>query len=82
VRIAVCGLRNRPDDEVDWTKQRRVTSDTSLDKSNVGYQLLMKIGWKGGGLGRGASGRVDPVPLGAENAKMGLGMLDEYVFIW
>eukprot|EP00121_Abeoforma_whisleri_P000081 Awhi_evm1s76 len=43
-------------------------------KSNVGHQLLLKMGWKlGQGLGLDGSGIVEPIRLGEQLGKLGLG---------
>lgn len=38
--------------------------DTEIGQDNVGYRLMMKMGWKTGmGLGLDGSGRTTPVPI-------------------
>ena len=58
-----------------------LTKSAQLDDSNVGFQLLSKMGWRGGeGLGRdGRKGRVEPVPVhvGAQTVGGGLGSVEE-----
>ncbi|CAI5520667.1 unnamed protein product [Closterium sp. Naga37s-1] len=53
----------------------------SLDKpiacSNVGFQLLLKMGWRGKGLGRNEQGIVDPVRTEMRDARLGLGKQEE-----
>eukprot|EP00048_Salpingoeca_helianthica_P006000 m.94121 g.94121 ORF g.94121 m.94121 type:complete len:151 (+) comp13842_c3_seq1:78-530(+) len=51
--------------------------DRPLASSNVGFQLLIKMGWKAGaGLGREAQGRVEPVPFIEKKETMGLGRMN------
>lgn len=38
--------------------------DSRIDESNVGHQLLKKMGWGGQGLGKQESGIVDPIKQG------------------
>ncbi|KAM0854928.1 hypothetical protein ACQ4PT_050106 [Festuca glaucescens] len=47
---------------------------SSIDSSNVGFQLLKKSGWKEGtGLGAQEQGRLEPVETRVKNNKRGLG---------
>ncbi len=45
-----------------------------LDASNRGYQLLAKIGYTGGGLGKQGRGICEPVAVNIRSDKAGLGM--------
>jgi len=50
--------------------------DTPIPASNVGYLLMLKMGWKENtGLGRDASGIVDPVRINQNFGVLGLGKL-------
>jgi hypothetical protein len=51
-----------------------------LDERNVGYQLLLKMGWKKAGLGKREDGRVDPIPLFFREKTdfLGVGKHEEY----
>ncbi|XP_057962071.1 uncharacterized protein LOC131153638 [Malania oleifera] len=47
---------------------------TSINSSNIGYQLLKKHGWKEGtGLGASQQGRLEPVQVNLKTNKRGLG---------
>mmetsp|Transcript_23665 Transcript_23665/g.65633 ORF Transcript_23665/g.65633 Transcript_23665/m.65633 type:complete len:401 (-) Transcript_23665:82-1284(-) len=53
--------------------------DTPIPENNVGYQMLLKLGWSvGKGLGRDGSGRVNPI-RGGENAglRFGVGKVEQ-----
>lgn len=46
----------------------------AIDKSNIGFQLLKRNGWKeGSGLGADESGRVAPIATRLKNDKFGIG---------
>ncbi|KAI8603894.1 hypothetical protein EDD21DRAFT_295187, partial [Dissophora ornata] len=48
--------------------------DTHIPPSNVGYQLLLKMGWKAGtGLGQTATGRTAPIPIERKQDVLGIG---------
>lgn len=46
---------------------------TSLDRSNKGFQMMEKLGFKGGGLGR-EGGRVEPIAVEMREGKGGIGL--------
>jgi len=49
-----------------------------LDKNNIGFQMMKKLGWSGTGLGKEEKGIVEPVKGGEvrtlENKYMGIGI--------
>ncbi|KAF9346719.1 G patch domain-containing protein 8 [Mortierella sp. AD094] len=48
--------------------------ETHIPESNVGYKLLLKMGWKAGtGLGQNATGRTAPIPIGLKQDTLGIG---------
>ncbi|PVG01927.1 hypothetical protein CPB86DRAFT_751952 [Serendipita vermifera] len=50
------------------------TLETRIKKTNIGYSMLEKFGWKEGqGLGAHGTGRPDPIPFTVKNDQMGLG---------
>lgn len=52
--------------------------DQQLPEDNVGFKMLTKMGFKaGGGLGKGQSGRADPIPLTIKQDKAGLGRVSK-----
>ncbi|KAJ3182036.1 hypothetical protein HDU87_000376 [Geranomyces variabilis] len=66
------------DDDDDDITTDRLTMDSHLPESNVGYQLLLKMGWKRGtGLGATGDGRVDPVRIYVEEGGLGLGKREQ-----
>ncbi|KAK9764311.1 hypothetical protein K7432_008284 [Basidiobolus ranarum] len=53
-----------------------VDVDTPIPSTNVGYQLLLKMGWQGKGLGVNQQGRLEPVKVTLKEDKLGLGKLE------
>ncbi|KAF9433033.1 hypothetical protein BGZ76_009970 [Entomortierella beljakovae] len=48
--------------------------DTHIPESNIGYKLLLKMGWKAGtGLGQAATGRTAPIPIDIKQDQQGIG---------
>ncbi|KAG0052902.1 G patch domain-containing protein 8 [Gryganskiella cystojenkinii] len=48
--------------------------ETHIPESNVGYRLLLKMGWRAGtGLGQNATGRTAPVPIERKYDVLGIG---------
>eukprot|EP00742_Colponemidia_sp_Colp-10_P007839 GILJ01008453.1.p1 GENE.GILJ01008453.1~~GILJ01008453.1.p1 ORF type:complete len:308 (+),score=59.44 GILJ01008453.1:60-983(+) len=68
-----------PTEAPDTTGVSEIASmDTFLPKSNVGYRLLLKMGWKEGtGAGKQGRGIVEPVRVEANEFSMGLGKQGE-----
>ncbi|KAI8916499.1 hypothetical protein DFJ77DRAFT_509903 [Powellomyces hirtus] len=63
---------------LDLTTLDQTSMDSHLPEHNVGYQLLLKMGWrKGHGLGLGGHGRVDPVRIIVKEDLLGLGKGEE-----
>ncbi|KAI8357166.1 hypothetical protein B0O80DRAFT_446690 [Mortierella sp. GBAus27b] len=47
---------------------------THIPETNIGYRLLLKMGWKAGtGLGQNAAGRTVPIPIEVKQDVLGLG---------
>ncbi|KAF8963340.1 G patch domain-containing protein 8, partial [Entomortierella lignicola] len=47
---------------------------THIPESNIGYKLLLKMGWKAGtGLGQNSTGRTIPIPIGLKQDTLGIG---------
>uniref|UniRef100_A0A7S3LY53 G-patch domain-containing protein n=1 Tax=Palpitomonas bilix TaxID=652834 RepID=A0A7S3LY53_9EUKA len=44
-----------------------------IPSSNVGYQLLQKLGWQGGGLGREGKGITAPIPASMKKGRRCIG---------
>ncbi|KAJ3148194.1 hypothetical protein HDU86_007542 [Geranomyces michiganensis] len=60
------------------TATERRTMDSHLPEDNIGYQLLLKMGWKRGtGLGAAGEGRVEPVRIYVEDGGLGLGKREQ-----
>ncbi|WJX21638.1 hypothetical protein P8452_11042 [Trifolium repens] len=50
------------------------STTTTINSSNIGFQLLKKHGWKEGtGLGISEQGRLEPVETRMKNNKRGIG---------
>uniref|UniRef100_H3DE93 NFKB repressing factor n=3 Tax=Tetraodon nigroviridis TaxID=99883 RepID=H3DE93_TETNG len=45
-----------------------------IKEDNIGNQLLRKMGWKGGGLGRDGEGIAEPIQIKEQFSREGLGM--------
>lgn len=56
---------------------REAALATSIDSSNKGFQMMAKMGFKGGALGKGGEGRVDPVALAMKEDRSGIGLESE-----
>lgn len=72
---------------------KKTCEENKLDANNIGYKMMVKMGWTGGGLGRhDQKGSEDPVGFLVKNNRRGLGntsgdvnstyfrtMLDQYI---
>jgi len=47
--------------------------DKSLGQENKGFNMLSKMGWKGGGLGKDEEGKAEPIKVELRAEKSGLG---------
>jgi len=54
-------------------KTQVASVDVALGTSNKGHAMLAKMGWKGGGLGKGGGGRDEPVLVEQRADRAGLG---------
>ncbi|KAM6999687.1 NF-kappa-B-repressing factor [Tautogolabrus adspersus] len=50
------------------------TTRQEIKEDNIGNQLLRKMGWKGGGLGRDGEGIAEPIRVKEQFSREGLGM--------
>lgn len=50
------------------------TTRQEIKEDNIGNQLLRKMGWKGGGLGRDGEGIAEPIKIKEQFSREGLGM--------
>ncbi|KAF9945308.1 G patch domain-containing protein 8, partial [Modicella reniformis] len=65
--------RGRYDSEV----AEAADMQTHIPESNIGYKLLLKMGWKAGtGLGQNAAGRTAPIPIEHKQDVLGIGKQD------
>lgn len=68
-----------PSEDFDFTGIQVVSLDTPIEDTNVGFRLLIKMGWqKNTGLGSKAQGITDPVRMTGNNSSMGLGKSTEF----
>ncbi|KAI8327093.1 hypothetical protein EDC96DRAFT_532871 [Choanephora cucurbitarum] len=57
----------------------RVSMETHIPETNVGYKLLRKMGWVvGKGLGSQGQGRIDPIRIELKDDCLGVGKAEEY----
>ncbi|MEW5304655.1 MAG: hypothetical protein WDW36_007252 [Sanguina aurantia] len=48
--------------------------NTAIPHTNLGYRMLLKLGWKGRGLGKNEDGMLEPIRAGVEaNVRLGVG---------
>ncbi|KAL1922975.1 uncharacterized protein VTP21DRAFT_9351 [Calcarisporiella thermophila] len=51
--------------------------DLPIPSTNIGFRMLMKMGWDGRGLGRTSQGRTDPIPIELKEDSLGIGKKEE-----
>eukprot|EP00002_Diphylleia_rotans_P011676 TRINITY_DN22_c0_g2_i2.p1 TRINITY_DN22_c0_g2~~TRINITY_DN22_c0_g2_i2.p1 ORF type:complete len:334 (-),score=106.53 TRINITY_DN22_c0_g2_i2:82-1083(-) len=62
------------DDEHDAKEAQRASLDKGIAESNIGYKMLLKMGWKEKtGLGKDGSGIAEPIRVDTKADRMGLG---------
>uniref|UniRef100_A0A182J9N6 Uncharacterized protein n=1 Tax=Anopheles atroparvus TaxID=41427 RepID=A0A182J9N6_ANOAO len=61
------------DNDTDIKTEDPVEELVKLDSSNIGFQLMAKLGWKGGSLGTRGDGIIDPVSAQLKNGNQGRG---------
>jgi len=68
----------------EWNKEHQddapetIDANTKIPSSNIGYKMLLKMGWKDGvGLGKNLQGRKEPVPQGTKGDFRGLGRVEQ-----
>ncbi|GBC06124.1 hypothetical protein RclHR1_06640002 [Rhizophagus clarus] len=67
-----------PQSYLDLTSTDMASMDEHLPESNIGYKLLMKMGWKAGqGLGSSQQGRKEPIRIDIKSDSLGVGKLEE-----
>lgn len=75
-------IRSRPrpkaEIEAEEAAAREAALATQIDKSNKGFKLMAKMGFKGGALGKeGFQGRTEPISLSMKDDRGGIGMDSE-----
>ncbi|XP_010551024.1 PREDICTED: G patch domain-containing protein 8 [Tarenaya hassleriana] len=70
-------INHRPTENVDLENVEQASLDTKISSSNIGFQLLQKMGWKGKGLGKDEQGITEPIKSGMRDPKLGLGKQEE-----
>ncbi|KAL8171791.1 hypothetical protein V2J09_023595 [Rumex salicifolius] len=70
-------INQRPTENVDLDNVEQASLDTQLTSSNVGFRLLLKMGWKGKGLGKDEQGITEPIKSGIRDPKLGIGKQEE-----
>ncbi|KAG1447128.1 hypothetical protein G6F56_009358 [Rhizopus delemar] len=64
---------------IDWEETTKITMETHIPESNIGYRMMQKMGWKAGkGLGTSGQGRIDPVLVEMKDETLGIGKAHEY----
>ncbi|KAH8555884.1 hypothetical protein BGW37DRAFT_516786 [Umbelopsis sp. PMI_123] len=68
----------QPTGYVDTDNLDQASMDTHLPTTNMGYKLLLKMGWSAGeGLGVDRQGRVDPIRIDLKMDALGIGKAEE-----
>ncbi|KAI9596801.1 hypothetical protein BDF19DRAFT_436841 [Syncephalis fuscata] len=67
-----------PTGYVDLTDVEQASLEKPISDTNVGFQLLSRMGWQAGqGLGRDQQGRIDPIPMIVKEDVTGIGLMDK-----
>ncbi|CAI2168938.1 3632_t:CDS:2 [Funneliformis geosporum] len=67
-----------PQSYLDLSNTEIASMDEHLPESNIGYKLLLKMGWKvGQGLGSLQQGRKEPIRIDIKTDSLGVGKLEE-----
>ncbi|CAG8450506.1 788_t:CDS:2 [Ambispora gerdemannii] len=67
-----------PQAYLDFSNTDVASMDQHLPSSNIGYKLLMKMGWQAGqGLGKSQQGRRDPIKIETKSDSLGVGKQEE-----
>ncbi|CAG8516446.1 3902_t:CDS:2 [Ambispora leptoticha] len=67
-----------PQAYLDFSNTDVASMDQHLPSSNIGYKLLMKMGWQAGqGLGKSQQGRKDPIRIETKSDSLGVGKQEE-----
>jgi hypothetical protein len=73
--------RGRPPSKAELVAQEKASRDaalaTALDNSNKGAQMMAKMGFKGGALGKSEDARTQPIELQMKDDRGGIGMDSE-----
>ncbi|XP_040262181.1 NF-kappa-B-repressing factor [Bufo bufo] len=77
--VVINHLRKGPAEDAISRNQIRGVSDTvafkqQIKEDNIGNQLLRKMGWTGGGLGKGGEGIAEPIAVKEQFSREGLGL--------
>ncbi|CEG72018.1 hypothetical protein RMATCC62417_07647 [Rhizopus microsporus] len=67
-----------PTGYIDWQQTTKITMETHIPESNIGYKMMQKMGWiAGSGLGSHSQGRVDPILIEVKDETLGVGKAQE-----
>ncbi|XP_077141299.1 NF-kappa-B-repressing factor [Ranitomeya variabilis] len=77
--VIINNLRNGPAEDAISRDQIRGLSNQEvytqqIKEDNIGNQLLRKMGWTGGGLGKGGEGIAEPISVKEKFSREGLGL--------
>lgn len=69
------------DDALDTAGLVQASLDVAIPASNLGFQMLQRMGWKGRGLGASENGIIDPIRGGMEaGLRLGVGKAEQESF--
>ncbi|XP_018427407.1 PREDICTED: NF-kappa-B-repressing factor [Nanorana parkeri] len=77
--VVVNNLKKGPvEDAISRNRIRGLSNDEAykqhIKEDNIGNQLLRKMGWTGGGLGKGGEGIAEPISVKEQFSREGLGL--------